>query len=120
LAKPRACGVHRGLTGGYAVFLLLTCKLDNQDRVFSGQADQNKADLRQDVDRQAARDQTGNRREKAHRYDQNDRQRELPALVLCDQNQKHEESRGSEDENSRCATLLLLKSKVIWGRPSWG
>src|SRR5215831_4549085 len=45
-AKPRACGVHGGLIWGYAVFLHLTCKLDNQDRVFSGQADQNdEADL---------------------------------------------------------------------------
>src|SRR6516225_4759790 len=66
-AKPRACGVHGGLTGGYAVFLLLTCKLDNQDRVFSG---------------------------------------------LGDQNQKHEESGCTEDENSGGATLLLLESKV--------
>jgi hypothetical protein len=51
-AKPRACGVHRCLTGGYAVFFLLTRELDNQDGVFGGQTDKNdKADLRQDVDR---------------------------------------------------------------------
>src|SRR6516164_3376867 len=112
-AKPRACGVHGGLTGGYAVFLLLTCKLDNQDRVLSGQADQNdKADLRQDVDRHAPREQSCDRREKAHRHDQDDRQWELPALVLRGQNQKHEESGRTEDENGRGATLLLLKSKV--------
>jgi hypothetical protein len=47
--SPRACGVHRCLTGGYAVFFLLTPELDNQDGVFGGQTD--KADLRQDVDR---------------------------------------------------------------------
>jgi hypothetical protein len=33
--------MHRGLTGGCAVFLFLTCELDNQDRVFGGQADKN-------------------------------------------------------------------------------
>src|SRR6516164_1159829 len=45
-AKPRARGVHRGFTGGCAVFLFLTCELDNQDRVLGGQTDKNdKADL---------------------------------------------------------------------------
>src|SRR6516162_7590654 len=112
-SQPRACGVHRGFAGGDAVFLLLTCELYNQDRVFSGQTDKNdKANLGQDVDGHAPREQACDRREKAHRHDQNDGQRELPALVLCDQNQKHEESRGPEDEYSRGATLLLLKSKV--------
>jgi hypothetical protein len=112
-AKPRACGVHRCLTGGYAVFFLLTRELDNQNGVFGGQTDKNdKADLRQDVDGHAPREQPCDGREKAHRHDQNDRQRELPALVLRYQNQKHEESGCTEDEHGRGATLLLLKSQV--------
>src|SRR6516165_8564781 len=112
-AKTRARGVHRGFTGGCTDLVALARELDNQDRVFGGQTDENdEADLGEDVDRQAAREQTGDRREEAHRHDQDDRQREFPALVLRYQNQKHEESGCPENEDGRSATLLLLECKV--------
>src|SRR5262249_31769253 len=52
------------------------------------------------------------RGEQAHRYDQDDRQRQLPAFVLCDENEEDEESGGAEDEESRRAALLLLESEI--------
>src|SRR5499427_3958621 len=55
---------------------------------------------------------TCDRREQAHRQDQDDRQGQLPAFVLRDEDQKHEESSCSEDENGGGAALLLLKSKI--------
>jgi len=69
-AQPRACGVHRGFAGGCTIFLLLTCELDNQDCVFSGQTDKNdEANLGQDVDGHAPREQACDRRQQAHRHD---------------------------------------------------
>ena len=82
----------------------LARELDDQDRVLGSQADENdEADLRQDVDRHAPREQAGDRGEQAHRHDQDDRQRQLPAFVLRDQHEEDEESGGAEDEKSRRA-----------------
>ena len=44
----------------------------------------------------------------AHRHDQHDRQRQLPALVLRGQHEEDEESRRREDRDGRNALLLLL------------
>jgi len=113
ISAPAPCGVHCGLAGGRPVFLLLTGEFDNQDRVFGGKTDKNdESYLRQDVDGHAPPEQTCDRRQKAHWHDQHDRQGQLPALVLRDQNQKHEKSGRTKDENGGGAALLLLKGEV--------
>ena len=82
-----------------ALVLLLPGELDDQDGVLGGQADQHdEADLRQDVDRHPACEQAGNGSQQAHRHDQDDGQRQLPALVLGDQNEKDEEGGHAEHE----------------------
>jgi hypothetical protein len=40
-AKPRVCGVHRGLAGGDTALFFLVRELDDQNGVLGGQADQN-------------------------------------------------------------------------------
>ena len=57
-------------------------------------------------------EQASDRGEQAHRHDQDDRQRKLPAFVLRDEDEEDEESGGAEDEKSRRAALLLLESEV--------
>src|SRR6516162_1271178 len=105
--------MHCGFAGGDTFILLLACELDDQDRVLGGQADENnKADLCQDIDRHAPYEQPCDRCEQAHRHDQDDRQRQLPAFVMRRQHQKHKKSGCPEDENGGGATLLLLISKI--------
>src|SRR5215471_14846661 len=102
--------MHGGFTGGRAVILFLTRELDNEDGVFGGKADENdEADLRQYVDGHAPREQPRDGGEQAHRHDQHNRQRQLPAFVLCYKNEEDEESGGPEDEESRRGALLLLE-----------
>src|SRR5262249_53189635 len=50
--------------------------------------------------------------QQAHRHDQDDCQRKLPAFVLRDEDEEDEESGCAEDEKSRSAALLLLESEV--------
>ena len=72
--------------------MILPGELDNQDGVLGGQADRHdEANLRQDVDRHPACEQAGNGSQQAHRHDQDDGQRQLPALVLGDQNEENRE-----------------------------
>src|SRR6516164_11368248 len=112
-AKARTRGVHRGFGGGDTFLFLLARKLDDEDGVLGGQADENdEADLRQDVDGHAPRKQACDRGEQAHRQDQNDCQRQLPAFVLRDEDEEDEESGCAEDEKSRRAALLLLEGEV--------
>ena len=56
----------------------------------------------------SAREQAGNRGEKAHRNDQYDRQRQRPTLVLRDEHKKHEESGCAKNSQRRSSALLLL------------
>src|SRR5262245_20131071 len=111
--QPRLRGVHGGFAGGDALLFLLARELDDQDRVLGGQADKDdETDLRQNVDGHAPREQPGDGREQAHRHDQDDRQRQLPALVLRDEDEEDEESGGAKDEEGRRAALLLLESEL--------
>src|SRR6516165_1075881 len=112
-AKARAGGVHRGFAGGDTLLLFLPRELDDQDSVLGRQPDENnEADLRQDVDRHAAGEQACDGGEQTHRHDQDDRQRQLPAFVLGDENEEDEERGGAEDEKRRRAALLLLEREV--------
>jgi hypothetical protein len=57
-AKARTGGVHSGFAGGDTFLFLLARELDDQDGVLGSQADENnEADLRQDVDGHAPREQ---------------------------------------------------------------
>src|SRR5262249_18266086 len=77
-----------------------------------GEADEDEeAVLGQDVDRHAAREQAGDGGEQAHRQDQDDRERQLPAFVLRDEDEKDEERGGAEDEERGRAAQLLLESE---------
>jgi len=105
--------MHRGLPGGCAFFFLLAREFDNQDRVLGGQADKyDETDLCQDVDRQAARQQAAYRGEETHRHNQNDRHRQLPALVLSYEHKKHEEGRCAENNQRGSSVLLLLEGEI--------
>src|SRR5262249_50665507 len=111
--KARTRGVHRGFGGGDTFLFLLARKLDDEDGVLGGQADENdEADLRQDVDGHAPREQACYRGEQAHRHDQDDCQRQLPAFVLRDEDEEDEKGGCAENEESRWAALLLLESEV--------
>src|SRR6516165_10796427 len=112
-AQARAGGVHGRFARGAPFFLLLARELDDQYRVLGREADENdEADLRQDVDRRAAREQAGDGGEQAHRQDQDDRERQLPAFVLRDEDEKDEERGGAEYEERRRAAQLLLEREV--------
>ena len=88
-------------------------ELDDEDRVLGGQSHQHhEADLGKDVDRHAPEVQAGRRGQQAHRYDQHDRQRQLPALVLRRQHEEHEDGGAGEDRQGWDALLLLLMGKV--------
>src|SRR5713226_4855534 len=105
--------MHSGLSGGSALFFLLPCEFDNQDRVFSGQANKyDETDLRQDVDRQPACEQAAYGCEETHRHDQNDRHRQLPTFVLRHEHEEHEESGCAEDNQRGSSVLLLLKGEI--------
>ena len=89
--------------GACALLLRLLGEFDDQDRVLRGQPDQHdEADLRQDVDVHPAHDQARHRGEQAHRHDQDDRERQRPALVLRREHEEDEEHRGAEDQQRRC------------------
>ena len=105
--------MHRGLARGGAFFFPLPGEFDDQDGILGRKTNQNnEADLRQDVDGHAARKQPGDRREQAHRHDQHDGERQLPAFVLRDKYEKDEERCGPEDEKRRRAALLLLVREI--------
>ena len=93
--------------------LPLPCELHDENRVFRGQANQHhEADLGKDVDRHAPEGQAGGRCQEAHRHDQHDRQRQLPALVLRHQHEEDEEGGGCEDRDGRDALLFLLMGQL--------
>src|SRR5262249_5814625 len=92
---------------------LLARELDDQDGVLGNRADQNnEGDLRENLDGHPSHEQALDGRSHAQRHDQDDRQGQLPAFVLRDENEEDEESGCAEDEESRRAALLLLESKV--------
>jgi hypothetical protein len=77
--------VNSGFAGGATFLLLLARELDDQNGVLGSQADENnEADLCQDIDGHAPHEEACDRREQAHRHDQDDRQGQLPAFVLRD------------------------------------
>src|SRR5215471_15798735 len=105
--------MHRALKRSSTLVFLLARKFDNQNRVFCSQANQyNKPDLSQDVDRHAARQQPGNRSQKAHGNDEYDGQGQRPTLVLSDEHKKNEQGSGAKNSQRRSSALLLLIGQV--------
>src|SRR5229473_5159395 len=105
--------MHSCLSGASALFFLLACEFDNQDRVFGGQADKyDETDLRQDVDRQPSCEKAAYGCEEAHWHDQNDRHRQLPTFVLRHEHEEHEQSGCAEDNERGSSVLLLLEGEI--------
>ena len=79
--------------------LELARELDDQNRVLGRQADQHdEADLGEDVDVLPVQRHAEQRAQQAHRHDQDDGERQRPALVLRRQHQEDEQHRQREDE----------------------
>src|SRR5882724_5522243 len=105
--------MHCAFKRSSTLVFLLARKFDNQNRVFRSQADKyNKPDLSQDVDRHTAREQAGNRSQKAHGNDEYDRHGQRPTLVLGDEHKKHEQSSYAKNSQRRSSALLLLIGQV--------
>ena len=74
----------------------------DQDRVFTGESyEHHEADLREDRDVHPCPIHAHERRQQAHRHDQNHGQRQSPALVKCCQHQKHQHDAEYEQECGR-------------------
>jgi len=105
--------LHRGVEPVLAFVFGLAGEFDDQNRIFGGEADQHdEPDLRQDIYIRPAKHEPADCCEQAHRHDQDDRERQAPAFVLCRQHEKNENYRRAEDEKSRIAGELLLISEI--------
>ena len=75
-------------------------ELDDQNRVLAREPDEHEqADLREDVVVAAREPHAGDRRQQAHRHDQDDHERQRPALVLRGEHEEHEQHAEREDED---------------------
>ena len=96
-----------------ALDLQLARELDDQDRVLAGQPDQHEqADLSEDVVVAAREPHAGDRREQAHRHDQDDRERQEQAFILRRQHQEDEQHAEREDKQRRVAGQDLLVGQI--------
>ncbi len=109
--------IPRGRGGGFRCFLTLVAlpllgELHDQDRVLGGQPQEHhKCDLSEDVDRHGAHIQARGRGQEAHRHDQDDRQRQPPALIVSGQHEEDEEGRSRKDQRGRDSLLFLLMAE---------
>ena len=109
--QPQPAGLDRRLEAVLALVLQLLGELDDQDGVLGRQADQHhQADLREDVVVQLRQPDADDGGEQAHRHDQDDRQRQRPALVLRRQHQEDEHHGQREDELGQ----QVLPAWICW------
>jgi hypothetical protein len=93
--------------------LQLPRELDDQDRVLAREPHQHEQrDLREDVVVAAGEPHPGDREQQAHRHDQDDRERQLEALVLRGQDEEHEQHAQREHEQRGVAGEDLLIGEV--------
>src|SRR5947207_1164499 len=96
-----------------ALLLLLLRELDDEHGVLRGQPDQrDEADLRDEVVVQAPQPGAEEREGQAHRCDQDDRERQRPALVLGGMDEEYEEDAERKDEDRGVARELRLVGDV--------
>ncbi len=108
-AQTKLGRFRRGLIAIPALVFELLGEFHDQDCVFGGKADQHdEPDLRQDVVVHAAQDNAGDGGDQAHRYDQDDGERQRQAFILRRQHQEHEHHRQREGEHRGVASLDLL------------
>ncbi len=68
--------------------------------------------MREDVVVEPRDPEAGNRRQQAHRHDEDDRERQRPALILRRQHEKHEHGAEHEDGGRRVAGENLLQRQL--------
>ena len=100
-AQTQTAGFQRRGETALALFdLRVFGKLDDQNRVFTRQTDQDeKADLRKDVHIEFRKVDADKRAEQTHRNDQHDRERKRPALVKRGQQKEYEQNGKTENVN---------------------
>ena len=82
-AQPHPGGFGRRLEAVLAMLLVLARELDDQDGVLGRQADQHdEADLGEDIHVHAAEQEPADGGKQAHGHDENDGERQRPALIL--------------------------------------
>ena len=107
--EPHARGLGRRLEPILAMLLVLPRELDDQNRVLGRQSDQHdEADLGEDVHVHGPEQEPGHRGEQAHGHDEDDGERQSPALILGREQEEHEHDRGHEHEDGGVAGELLL------------
>ena len=113
IGRSRSRDASSVASRGHSLFLPLFGELDDQDGVLAGQPDEHdESDLRENVDFHSGQVQTGDRTKQAHGNNQDDRQGQRPALVLCGQDQEHEDDRQGENVCCRVARLKLQVSQL--------
>src|SRR5256714_620665 len=111
--QPQPAGFDRGGEFVHAALLLLLGELDDQDGVLGREADQDdEADLRDEVVVHATEPRAEERERQTHRRDQDDGQRQRPALILGGMDEKDEEHAKRKDEDRGVAGELRLIGEV--------
>src|SRR4029077_12044670 len=83
---------------------------DDQDRVLTSEPNEhNEPDLCEDVVLHGAQPDTVDRTEQTHRNDQNDCERQRPALIKRGEQKKNEQNAKRENVNRAVARELLLQ-----------
>ena len=97
----------------HAVEFILARELHDQDRILGGKTNQHdQADLRQDVVVHPHDVHADNRRQQAHRHDQDDGERQYEALVIRRQQQENEQHREPEHQAAGVTRLRLLEGDL--------
>ncbi len=111
--QAQAASLDHRLQRTGALGLQRAGELDDQDRVLRRQAYQHhQPDLDEHVVVAAHQPHPGDRAEQAHRHDQQDRQRQQPAVVLRGEDQVGQQHAQREDEQRAVAGQLLLVGQV--------
>ncbi len=91
----------------------LAGKLHDQDRVLAGQPDEHEEpDLGKDVVVALGEPHAADGAQERHRDDEDDRERQRPALVLRREHEEDQQDAQREDEDGRIAGQLLLIGQV--------
>ena len=112
-AQAQPAGFERRLDDVFALEFELARELHDQDRVLAGQAHQHdQPDLDEGVVVAAEQLHAGQRRQHAHRHNQDHREWQHPALVQRSQHEEGEQDRDREHDQGRPALRSLLEAQV--------
>ena len=111
--QPQARAFERRVGEALALLVAVLRELDDQDRVLGGEADEHdEADLAEDVERHAARQQAEEGADHRDRHRQQHAEGQRPALVEGREDQEHEADREREHDAAAARGLLLLVGEV--------